>query len=65
MDCTTEKSQVPRIARQLTKLMMDRDLVKLNLILDKDFTLTYIKGYVQSRQEWLKAIESHNMKYYS
>jgi len=53
------------VTRQLTQLMIDKDIVGLNKILDMHFTLTHITGYVQSKSEWFSEIESERMKYYS
>lgn len=65
MELETDKSQILEVARHLTLSMINRDLRELNKILDADFTLTHITGYVQSRKEWLSEIESESMKYYS
>jgi Domain of unknown function (DUF4440) len=65
MELETDKSQVLEVTRQLTQLMIGRDLVELDKILDEQFTLTHITGYVQPKEEWLKEIESESMKYYS
>jgi hypothetical protein len=59
------KSQILAITRQLTQLMIDRDTIELNKILDTHFTLTHITGYVQSKEEWFSEIVSERMKYYS
>ncbi|QOG01222.1 nuclear transport factor 2 family protein [Flavobacterium sp. MDT1-60] len=60
-----DKSQILEVARRLTKLMIDKDISDRNKILDPDFTLTHITGYVQSKEEWFSEIESERMKYYS
>ncbi|MES2767093.1 MAG: nuclear transport factor 2 family protein, partial [Bacteroidota bacterium] len=65
METDKSKSEVLDVARQLTQLMIDRNIAELNKILDKDFTLTHITGYVQSKDEWFSEIESEGMKYYS
>ncbi|PWA07346.1 nuclear transport factor 2 family protein [Flavobacterium psychrotolerans] len=62
---TDDKSQVLEVTRQLTQLMIDKDIAGLNRILDMRFTLTHITGYVQSKAEWFSEIESERMKYYS
>lgn len=59
------ESQVLDVTRQLTQLMIDKDIAGLNRILDMHFTLTHITGYVQSKEEWFSEIESERMKYYS
>lgn len=44
--------------------MVAGDLAELDSILAEDFTLTHMTGYVQSRSEWLDAIESGEMQYH-
>lgn len=53
------------ITRQLTELMIKKDTIGINNIVDNDFTLTHITGYIQSKSEWFSEIESERMKYYS
>jgi hypothetical protein len=60
-----DKSQVNLVTSQLTQLMIGKNTAALERILDKDFTLTHITGYVQSKNEWLAEIEIERMKYYS
>lgn len=45
--------------------MIDRNTVAISKIVDTNFTLTHITGYVQSKAEWFSEIESERMKYYS
>lgn len=59
------KLQVLEVTRQLTELMIERNTKQMNAILDANFKLTHITGYVQSKQEWFSEIESGRMKYYS
>lgn len=59
------KSEVIAVTRELTTLMIDRNITELNKILDPHFTLTHITGYVQPKDEWFSEIESEQMKYYS
>ncbi|WP_128330695.1 nuclear transport factor 2 family protein [Apibacter sp. HY039] len=51
--------------RQLIHSMVQNDLNTIDKLLDKDFTLTHITGYVQSKSEWLDNMRSEKMKYYS
>ncbi|KRE49901.1 hypothetical protein ASG92_26495 [Arthrobacter sp. Soil736] len=44
--------------------MVAGDVAELDGILSEDFTLTHMTGYVQSRSEWLEAIESGEMQYH-
>lgn len=64
-DKINNELQILAVTRQLTQLMIDRDVTGLQTILDKDFTLTHITGYVQSGAEWFSEIERDQMKYYS
>lgn len=61
----SNESQIIDVTRQLTQLMIDRDITALNKILDPDFTLTHITGYVQSKEEWFSEMETERMKYYA
>ncbi|KPH15274.1 hypothetical protein AMQ68_02200 [Chryseobacterium sp. ERMR1:04] len=45
--------------------MIEKDIAGINKIVDVDFTLTHITGYVQSKKDWFTEIESEQMKYYS
>ncbi len=65
METEIDKSQVLEVTRQLTTLMIDKNTLGMNKILDTHFTLTHITGYVQPKVEWLSEIESESMKYYS
>lgn len=58
------KLEILDVTRQLTQLMIDKNTVEINKILDQAFTLTHITGYVQSKEEWFSEIESERMKYY-
>ena len=65
MEINNDKSQILEVARQLTQFMIDKNVVEMKKILDKNFTLTHITGYVQPKEEWFSEIESERMKYYS
>ncbi len=60
-----DKTAILETALQLTKLMIAGNTLEMNKILDANFTLTHITGYVQSKEEWFLEIESERMKYYS
>lgn len=60
-----EEKEVITVTDKLTELMIQRDLDALDLILDKNYTLTHITGYVQPKAEWFKEVETESMKYYS
>lgn len=66
METDNDKLQVLEVTQQLTLLLMIyKNVVEMNKILDAHFTLTHITGYVQSKEEWFSDIESERMKYYS
>jgi len=65
METDQNESQILEVTRQLTELMIDKNTLAINKIVDAHFTLTHITGYVQSKAEWFSEIESERMKYYS
>lgn len=65
MEIDNNKSGVLDVTRQLTQLMIDKNTVAMDKILDPHFTLTHITGYVQSKDEWYAEIENERMKYFS
>ncbi|WP_115813972.1 nuclear transport factor 2 family protein [Flavobacterium aquicola] len=65
MENDSDKQDILATTRQLTDLMIERNVSELNKILDPNFTLTHITGYVQSKAEWFSEIESERMKYYA
>lgn len=50
---------------RLSAAMIEADTRALDDLLDEDFTLTHMKGYVQTRPEWLTAVDSGEMRYHS
>jgi hypothetical protein len=44
--------------------MVAGDVAELASILTDEFTLTHMTGYVQSKSEWLDAIETGQMQYH-
>ena len=62
---SSDESQIVAVANQLMQLMIERNTSEMDKILDENFTLTHITGYVQSKEEWFVEIESEQMKYYS
>ncbi|MBT1695557.1 DUF4440 domain-containing protein [Fulvivirgaceae bacterium PWU4] len=65
LQMTQEEDQIIVVTDKIIHYMIEKNLDGLNSVLDKDFTLTHMTGYVQSRNEWLSEIESEGMKYYS
>ncbi|HWJ27151.1 MAG TPA: nuclear transport factor 2 family protein, partial [Flavisolibacter sp.] len=60
-----EEMQILEVTRQLTKWMIERNTAAINKIVDANFTLTHMTGYVQPKLEWFSEIEKESMKYYS
>jgi hypothetical protein len=60
-----EEMQILQLARQLTELMISRNTSEIDKIVDPNFTLTHITGYVESKDEWFAEMKSESMKYYS
>jgi hypothetical protein len=65
LNMTSEENQIIAATDSVIEYMIEKNLNGLKSILDKDFTLTHITGYVQSRKEWFSEIETEGMKYYS
>jgi hypothetical protein len=45
--------------------MIERNTAAMDKIVDKNFTLTHMTGYVQPKEEWFAEVEKESMKYYS
>jgi hypothetical protein len=45
--------------------MVAADTTALEALLDEEFTLTHMTGYVQPKREWLEAIDDGEMQYHS
>ncbi|MEL4308264.1 nuclear transport factor 2 family protein [Joostella sp. CR20] len=64
-DSKQEKVEIMTVVRKLATLMIEKDTNTMNNILDEDYTLTHITGYVQPKEEWFLEVEKESMKYYS
>jgi hypothetical protein len=62
---SNEEAGVLAVVRQLAQLMIKRDTAAMNYILDDDYTLTHITGYVQPKAEWFDEVIKESMKYFS
>jgi Domain of unknown function (DUF4440) len=60
-----DKTQIVAVTRELIQSMIKRDIHTVIAITDKNFTLTHITGYIQSRDDWFEEIEKQSMKYYA
>ncbi len=65
MTTTNQETEVLSVVRQLADLMIKRDTASMNVILDKDYSLTHMTGYVQPKAEWFDEVMKESMKYYS
>jgi len=65
IDMEGEENKIIAVTDSIIEYMIARDIDGLQSVLDEQFTLTHITGYVQSRSEWLSEIETEGMKYYS
>ena len=61
----TDEVQVLAVVRQLAQLMIKKDTAAMNRILDENYTLTHMTGYVQPKAEWFDEVTKESMKYYS
>ena len=61
----TDEAQILAVVRQLAQLMIDKDTAAMSHILDENYTLTHMTGYVQPKEEWLNEVAKESMKYYS
>ncbi|WBV53878.1 nuclear transport factor 2 family protein [Chryseobacterium gambrini] len=60
-----DEAEVLATVRMLGELMIARDTVAMNNILDEHYTLTHMTGYVQPKEEWFVEVSRESMKYYS
>jgi hypothetical protein len=61
---TMTDEAIAAVHEAMFEAMVAGDLAELDSILANGFTLTHMTGYVQSRSEWLEAIESGEMQYH-
>lgn len=64
-EMNADERQVLAVVRQLADLMIKRDTVTMNGILDAHYTLTHMTGFVQPKADWFDAVIKESMKYYS
>lgn len=65
IDINSDEAEVMATVRKLAELMIAKDTVSMNNILDEHYTLTHITGYVQPKVEWFGEVSRESMKYYS
>lgn len=57
------KHHLTKIYRTINTAMLNADTNTLDRLLDDNFTLTHITGYVQPKAEWLEDVKSGRMAY--
>lgn len=57
------KHHLTEIYRTINTAMLNADTNTLDRLLDDNFTLTHITGYVQPKAEWLADVKSGRMAY--
>jgi hypothetical protein len=60
-----DKAALVKAHREMFRTMVGRQIAELDALLDRNYTLTHMTGYVQPRQEWLDAVKSGQMRYHS
>ena len=60
-----DQAQVLEAYRAMYRGMLERDTDLLDGLLDDEYTLTHLTGYLQSKSEWLEQIDSGDMEYCS
>lgn len=60
-----DKQEVLQTVRSLAELMIKKNISEMERILDENYTLTHMTGYVQPKDEWFKEVLSERMKYFS
>lgn len=62
---TNDEAAVHATVRHQAQLMIARDTIAMDKILDHQYTLTHMTGYVQPKAEWFDEVAKESMKYYS
>ncbi len=57
--------ELTRAHRELYRGMLQADTALLGDLLDDDYTLTHLTGYVQPKKQWLEQIDSGDARYHS
>jgi formylglycine-generating enzyme required for sulfatase activity len=59
------EAEVAAAQRQMIRGILEADTDLLDELLDEEYTLEHITGYVQPKREWLADIEGGRMRYHS
>jgi hypothetical protein len=60
-----EQTQLLEAYRAMYRGMLDQDTELLDNLLDAEYTLTHMTGYVQTKADWLAQVASGEMRYHS
>lgn len=61
----TDKEVIVQLYRDENTAMVEKNLNRLNDILDPSMNLTHMTGYVQPKLEWIDQIQNEEMQYLS
>ena len=61
----TDKEQIEALYREMYEAMVRKDTTTLNRIHADDFVLTHMTGMHQSKHEYIRAIATGTLNYYS
>lgn len=61
----TDKEAIVQLYRDENNAMVNKDINRLNEILDPNMTLMHMTGYVQPKLEWIDQIQNEEMQYFS
>ncbi len=59
------KKEISQCYHNLYQWMIDKNIEKLEEVLDDDFTLTHLTGRVQNKKQFLEAIKNETLNLYS
>ncbi len=62
---SNETQQIFKIISTYHEGMVNKDTETLNKLLDKDYHLVHITGYVQPKNEWFQVMKSRTFDYHS
>jgi hypothetical protein len=60
-----QEAEVVAAYREMYRGMVEQDIDLLDELLDDEYTLEHMTGYVQPKREWLQHIASGRMRYHA
>ncbi|MNB93767.1 hypothetical protein D3C76_423800 [compost metagenome] len=61
---TSESSKIFQVLSAYHAAMVEADTIELEHLLEVDYSLVHITGYLQPKQEWLDLVVSGNFNYH-